>query len=250
MTARGRAASREGHVDILDNHLIAVATDAFGRTAQAEVVVARDAIAPAVAITAPDTIARRRGATATVTASDPLGLGQVTLALNGALIGTSTTAPFTVGLVVPAAANAGDTLTVTAIAVDRAGNSATATHALPVLADDVVVGQVLSDGTGLPLAEATVTSLASPSINSGDIVLLANVVEQFQFGDVGYRAQHGTLTIKDSLVPVAFGYPGASGPQDTTLSPVRQFLAGTGTLMTPSEAAALIQLLIRPEYDE
>jgi hypothetical protein len=45
---------------------------------------------------------------------------------------------------------------VTATAFDTAGNSATATHSLRVLADGVIVGQALADDTGLPLPGATV----------------------------------------------------------------------------------------------
>jgi len=62
------------------------------------------------------------------------------------------------------------------------------------------------------------------SVSTGDIVLLANVRNQFQFGN-SYSAQHGSLTFADSLVPVAFGYPGATGDgsDDTLLNSIRSF---------------------------
>ena len=65
----------------------------------------------------------------------------------------------------------------------------------------------------------------SISANSGDIVLLANARYGFQFGRP-FKGQHGSLTSADSLVPVAFGYPGATGDaeEDNTLAPVIQFL--------------------------
>jgi hypothetical protein len=61
------------------------------------------------------------------------------------------------------------------------------------------------------------------SANSGDIILLANGRAGFMFG-VPNSGDHGSLTYADSLVPVAFAFPGASGPWDTTLDPIVTFL--------------------------
>jgi hypothetical protein len=58
-------------------------------------------------------------------------------------------------------------------------------------------------------------------------------------------AQHGTLTSRDAVVPVAFGYPRASGPKDTTMTPLLQLLQGNSQLTDPTEAKALLQFLIR-----
>jgi hypothetical protein len=73
------------------------------------------------------------------------------------------------------------------------------------------------------------------SINTGEIILLANVAAGYSFGQykeagsdipVGYRSQHGTLTNADGIVPIAFGYPGGtlSGDDDTVLTPIKQIL--------------------------
>ena len=63
------------------------------------------------------------------------------------------------------------------------------------------------------------------SPNTGDIVLLANGPAGFQFGGA-YRAQHGSLAVADSRVPVAFGYPGGSR-NDTLLDKLALFLSAS-----------------------
>jgi hypothetical protein len=65
------------------------------------------------------------------------------------------------------------------------------------------------------------------SPNTGDIILLSNARFKFQFGSP-YSGQHGGLTFADSIVPVAFGFPGASGnsSEDTLLAPLQEFMSG------------------------
>jgi hypothetical protein len=99
------------------------------------VIVARDSTSPTVSITAADTISRLRGAAATISAADDIGLAQIAATLNGQPVATFTTAPTTLPLTVPAAVAVGDTLTLTVVATDRAGNSSSASHALRVIAD-------------------------------------------------------------------------------------------------------------------
>lgn len=88
--------------------------------------------------------------------------------------------------------------------------------------------RVLGSGSGARwsyrAAEQRIQEWKSP--NSGDIVLFANAPAGYQFGH-GYRANHGSLTPADALVPVAFGYPGASGSpdEDDTLRRVFELLA-------------------------
>ena len=64
------------------------------------------------------------------------------------------------------------------------------------------------------------------SANSGDIVLLANGLHGYQFGEP-YKGQHGGLTYADSIVPVAFGFPAGTGTaeEDDTLKPILDFLS-------------------------
>jgi len=81
-----------------------------------------------------------------------------------------------------------------------------------------------------------VADFVSP--NTGDIVLLANAAGGFQFG-AAYRGQHGSLTVADSRVPVAFAYPGATA-SDTLLDKLALFLGGLpDPVRSLVEAAAL-----------
>ena len=85
-------------------------------------------------------------------------------------------------------------------------------------------------------AARRVADFISP--NTGDIVLLANGAGGFQFGDA-YSAQHGSLTVADSRVPVAFGYPGGA-KSDTLLDKLALFLGALpDPIRTLVEAAAL-----------
>ncbi len=75
------------------------------------------------------------------------------------------------------------------------------------------------------------------SANTGDIVLLGNAREGYQFDKKGARGQHGSLTYADSLVPIAFGYPGSTGDadKDTTLKAIVEFLSELPTEETGDE---------------
>ena len=107
------------------------------------------------------------------------------------------------------------------------------------------------------------------STNTGEIVVFANSREGFQFSNKGYRGQHGSLTYADSLVPLAFGYPDATGDasQDTTLQPLRTFItqlvaeasvgvdSGLPVIQAIAEAEALraffgLPAIIRPHGSE
>ena len=63
------------------------------------------------------------------------------------------------------------------------------------------------------------------STNSGDIIVFANARDGFQFYEKPLEAQHGSLTYADSLVPIVFAHPGATGDAnvDDTLTPIKQF---------------------------
>jgi hypothetical protein len=91
----------------------------------------------------------------------------------------------------------------------------------------------------------------SISANSGDIVLMANGRSRYQFGNPSYRAQHGSLTLMDSRVPIAFGFGGATGAtmEDTMLEPVLRFLGSLGdgdatAFDNPAEAEAIRRFLL------
>ena len=79
------------------------------------------------------------------------------------------------------------------------------------------------------------------SANTGDILVLANVRHGYQFGG-GYKGNHGSLTKADAQVPIAFGYPGSTGPNDTTFKPLANYLATPGA----TEALAMRVFLLGP----
>src|SRR5207344_1492517 len=106
----------------------AVATDAAGNSATATRVLTVDTLPPAVAITTVeggDDLINAAEAAGGITVSGTAEIG-ATLTVNGAAVPVDASGNWTTS-VVPA----GDgLLTVTAVATDAAGNSATATHAL------------------------------------------------------------------------------------------------------------------------
>ena len=225
-----------------ENHLVATATDAFARTAQSEVIVARDSTAPTVSIAAADTISRLRGAAATISASDDIGLAQITATLNGQPVASFTSAPTTLPLTVPAAVAVGDTLTLTVVATDRAGNSSSASHALRVIADGVVTGQVLSDATGLPLAGATVTSVGTGADANPNATPRTSTSDErggysmpAADATVLIALSHDGMTTVERQVPIQNGVGTAVvDARLTTIAPATTIGADGGTLSAPN----------------
>ncbi|HEX9983135.1 MAG TPA: Ig-like domain-containing protein [Thermoanaerobaculia bacterium] len=139
-----------------DNTLTAIATDALSRTGQASVLVTRDSIAPVVTVDAPSLITRTRTTNVTATVEENLTLRDVVFTLGTTQLAKLTAPPFTTGVTAPSTAKPGDTLTLTVVATDKAGNATTVTKSLGVTSDGAVTGQVLDDSTGLPLRGARV----------------------------------------------------------------------------------------------
>jgi len=138
------------------------ATDIAGNTATGSITVSIDKTPPTIVqISTPDHISQLHGGQVTVTVNDNFTVAQVVISVNGASLGTFTTPPYQVNLQVPAGANAGDTLTVSVVATDQAGNSQTASRGVSVAADGVIVGQVLSDTTGSPVQGASVQVISA-----------------------------------------------------------------------------------------
>ena len=89
------------------------------------------------------------------------------------------------------------------------------------------------------------------SENSGDIVLLAHMIQNGFYFDADPKAsQHGSLTWADSIVPLAFAYPGATSKdntKDTLLGLVRGYLQDIAPAeepaMSPVEEAAMERVL-------
>jgi len=140
------------------------ATDVAGNVGIGSITLSIDKTPPAIVqLSTPDHISRLHGGQISATANDNFSVTQVTISVNGTSLGTFTSAPYQVALQVPAGANPGDTLTVTAEATDEAGNTQTASRTVRVAADGVIVGQVLSDVTSFPIQGATVQSIATTS---------------------------------------------------------------------------------------
>ncbi len=147
-----------------DTTLTATAVDVAQRSASATVVVTRDSTPPAVTLLAPERIVRGRPAEATVTVTDLSPITAVVVRLDGQVIATLTTPPYVVPLVVPSGVANGALLALTATATDAAGNEGEAASSVRVAGLGVVVGQALSDESGLPLPGATVRLFGSQGL--------------------------------------------------------------------------------------
>ncbi len=150
-----------------ENTIVAVATSASGKDSDPKsVLVTRDSTAPTVTVLqTPDTIGRNETGRGHVDATDNLP-GVVVQVLikkpggdpgDGEPVGPPAPPPYDFDIVAPPDVADGATLVVTAVATDKAGNeSPHVVNSVQVAAGGVVVGQVLSDETGLPVPGATV----------------------------------------------------------------------------------------------
>lgn len=142
------------------------ATDVAGNTATGSISLSIDKTPPTIVqLSTPDHISRLHGGQVSVTVNDNFMVTQVVITANGTTLGTFTSAPYQADLEVPSGANPGDTLTVTAVATDEAGNTQTASRGVSVAADGVIVGQVLSDASSFPIQGAVVQSLGTSSVS-------------------------------------------------------------------------------------
>lgn len=138
------------------------ATDVAGNVATGGITLNIDKTPPTIVqLSTPDHVSKLQAGQITVTANDNFTVTQVVISVNGTSLGTFTTAPYQAALQVPAGANPGDTLTVTAVATDEAGNTQTASRTVRVAADGVIVGQVLSDATSFPIQGAVVQAIST-----------------------------------------------------------------------------------------
>jgi hypothetical protein len=142
------------------------ATDNAGNTAQASGFSLNiDKTPPTILqLSTPDHISNVHGGQVSVTVNDNFTVAQVVISVNGTSLGTFTSAPYQANLQVPSGAKPGDTLTVTVVATDEAGNTQTTSRGVSVTADGVIVGQVLSDTTGLPIQGATVQLISATGL--------------------------------------------------------------------------------------
>lgn len=145
------------------------AVDLAGNQGTTQVTLNIDQTPPSVLqFTAPSQLAPGQSGTATVNATDSVGIASVILQLNGNSIATITTPPYTATVTTPSTANAGDSLTLTAIVTDVAGLTSSSSRTIQVVSSGIMTGQVLSDVTGLPLPGATVQIIGGGGQDTSD----------------------------------------------------------------------------------
>ncbi len=230
------------------NTLVAKATDGADHTGFSDpVTVVRDTIPPSLELSAPATIRRTQPGTAVAVASDEgTGVASVTFKFGDQTIGPLTTPPFEASLVVPDGAVAGQTIDLTAEAQDRAGNAAVPVHRpVAVTTAGAIVGQVLVDDTGLPLAGATVHMGTSDTTTDergryalpteSDAVLL--VAEKAGMTSVERRVavqtSVGTVPVDARLTPLATA---------TTVDGTQPLVSGPVSLAEPAGTYRLTRL--------
>ena len=130
-----------------------------GATASRSFELIFDTEPPTIDLAAPDHVTLERGGRAVAEVEDDVAVAEVVFRLDGVELARATEPPFEADVAAPAGAEVGDVLVLTAEASDPAGNVATAAHEIRVVAAGVVVGQVLSDETGHPLAGVRVRLL-------------------------------------------------------------------------------------------
>jgi hypothetical protein len=215
------ACDRTKTVDLVpgDNTFTVEATDAGGRSTSAQVTITRDSVAPQVELTTPETVSRGRVGTASASASDNLTLDRLEVRVGTTVICSGTTS-CSAAIVVPETAQPGDSLTVTAIATDRALNTTTTSRSVRVTADGVVTGSVLNDLTSLPLSGASVSLRSGQGAVTRDTTTDSQGRYSIPVADVSaiLRIEKAGFTSVDRQVPVSSGI--GTVPLDARLTPL------------------------------
>ncbi len=145
------------------------ATDLAGNTSTTQVTLNIEQAVPAIQLfTSPAQLAPGQSGTATVTATDEIGITSVAFQLNGTTVATLLAPPYTANVTAPTTANPGDTLTLTVVVTNTAGNTSGSARGIQVVLAGVVTGQVLSDATGLPFTGATVQTIGATGQDTSD----------------------------------------------------------------------------------
>ena len=222
-----------------DNTITAVAKSGSGRESQPDsVMVTRDGIPPTVDLQTPESIGRDEPGRGRVDASDNLPGVVVRAFIGGVAVGPAAPPPYEFDIVAPPQAPSGSTLEVRAVATDRAGNSSSPlSRSVRIAAAGVVVGQVLSDETGLPLAGATVI-LETPA---GPKTALSDERGGYSFPTGGAMARlqadkAGMIAVEREVV---VGSDVGTVVLDSRLTPLAEAVAvGAGGLVLPKVDAA------------
>ncbi|MEW6684157.1 MAG: Ig-like domain-containing protein [Nitrospirota bacterium] len=164
-----------------DNAVAIRAVDAVGNGATRALSIVVDSIPPVVQANAPADVAAGENVTLVGSADDAGGLVRLILAIGNVTVADATLADPHASrqgaYTIPVTAAVGDTVTLTVTAVDRAGNSGTATATLRVTAaatlPGFVHGEVFDDSLGLPMAGANASAAgATTSVGDNGIYLL------------------------------------------------------------------------------
>ncbi|HTC93758.1 MAG TPA: Ig-like domain repeat protein, partial [Terriglobales bacterium] len=231
-----------------DNQLVATATDVLSRSGQATVLVTQDSIPPVIELTTPTSISKLHPGQFTVAVTDNIAVAQFVVSVNGSPLGTFTSSPYQATLSVPSGAVPGDTVTVAVTAADTAGNTATDSRGVSVVADGVVVGQVLSDVTGLPLPGVNVSIIGSSqnatTDDQGRYSLPANDAQIFLLAQADPNSTAGPMTAVERQVAIQSGV--GTVPIDARLTPLASstnidatggtLAAGTVSISVPAGA--------------
>ncbi|MGC4081090.1 MAG: PKD domain-containing protein [Vicinamibacterales bacterium] len=138
-----------------------------------------DTESPLVQVFGPQTTAPGASIRLTATATDATGVDSVTFLVDGTAIGTSQTTPYSASFIVPANVPAGTPLSVTARAIDYAGNSA----------DSTIQIAVQAQGQTTP---PTITLVAPADAAPGDVVTLdAQVADSGGVASVAFSQGNG-----------------------------------------------------------
>jgi subtilisin family serine protease len=189
--------------------LTAKATDLSGNettSAPVVVTVARDTTPPVVSITAPAAGSTLVGTvTISASATDELGVTKVEFFVNGALLGTDSTSPYSVSWSARSVANGSYTLT--ARATDTYGNVATS----------AAVNVTVDNDTTLPIV--SITSPANGATVQGTAVLIqVEATDNTSVSSVELLVD-GVVSSTDSSAPYSFSWNSSAVPNGThTLS--------------------------------
>jgi hypothetical protein len=170
--------------------------------------------------TAPSQLSPGQSGAATLSVSDIAPVSSVVFQLNGTSIGTALTPPYTVDVIAPSTATSGSTLALTAVVTDIAGNVASPpTHGIQVVSSGVLVGQVLSDVTGLPLKDA--------------ILQVAGQASQSTTSDAQGRY---SIPVTSNQLFLTISQPGNSGSIPAMVTVERQVSVQSGVGTVPLDA--------------
>jgi archaellum component FlaF (FlaF/FlaG flagellin family) len=190
-----------------------------------------DAIAPTVSLTAPiagSTVSKT--ITITAAASDNIRVSKVEFYLNGALIATDTTAPYSFNWDTTTAANGSHTLAATAY--DIGGNSGTSANSIVTVFNDLT---------------APTVALTSPPTNatvSGTVTVTASATDNIGVSRVEFYL-NGILIATETTTPYSFDWDTTTVAAGTySLASIAYDTAGNSSIsdlisVTVSQAVAV-----------